>query len=65
MKLHHSPTSPYVRKVIVVAIEKGLDAQIEKMPTAASPIKREASLTSNNPLGKVPSFASRASPLRS
>ncbi len=54
MKLHHSPTSPYVRKVIVVAIEKGLDAQIEKMPTAASPIKREASLTSNNPLGKVP-----------
>lgn len=54
MKLHHSPTSPYVRKVMVVAIEKGLDARIEKMATSASPIKREAFLTSNNPLGKVP-----------
>lgn len=54
MKLHHSPTSPYVRKVMVLAIEKGLDGRIEKMATAASPIKREASLTSSNPLGKVP-----------
>ncbi|MDX2158014.1 MAG: glutathione S-transferase [Hyphomicrobiaceae bacterium] len=54
MKLFHSPTSPYVRKVMVTAIEKGLDGQIEKMPTSASPIKREGDLPSKNPLGKVP-----------
>ena len=54
MKLFHSPTSPYVRKVMVTAIEKGLESKIEKMNTAASPIKREAALTSKNPLGKVP-----------
>lgn len=54
MKLFHSPTSPYVRKVMVTAIEKGLDGQIEKMNTAASPIKREGDLPKKNPLGKVP-----------
>ena len=54
MKLFHSPTSPYVRKVMVTAIEKGLDAQIEKIPTSASPIKREGELPKKNPLGKVP-----------
>lgn len=54
MKLFHSPTSPYVRKVMVTAMEKGLDGQIEKMPTAASPIKREGELPTKNPLAKVP-----------
>ncbi len=54
MKLFHSPTSPYVRKVMVTAIEKGLDGQIEKIPTSASPIKREGELPVRNPLGKVP-----------
>jgi len=54
MKLFFSPTSPYVRKVMVTAIEKGLDGKIEKMPTAASPTTREASLVAKNPLGKVP-----------
>ena len=54
MKLFHSPTSPYVRKVMVTAIEKGLDGQIEKMPTSASPIKREGALPTKNPLAKVP-----------
>ena len=51
MKLFYSPTSPYVRKVMVTAIEKGLEGRIEKMTTGASPIKREAALTSKNPLG--------------
>ena len=54
MKLFHSPTSPYVRKVMVTAIEKGLDSQIEKIPTSASPIKREGDLPTKNPLAKVP-----------
>ena len=54
MKLYHSPTSPYVRKVMVTALEKGLDSRIEKINMGASPIKRETALTSKNPLGKVP-----------
>jgi glutathione S-transferase len=54
MKLFHSTTSPYVRKVMVTAIEKGLDGKIEKLSTGASPIKREGELPKSNPLGKVP-----------
>jgi hypothetical protein len=33
MQLRYSPTSPYVRKVMVTAIETGLDQDIEKIPT--------------------------------
>ena len=33
MKLRYSPTSPYVRKVMVAAIETGLEDQIEIVPT--------------------------------
>jgi glutathione S-transferase len=39
---------------MVTAIEKGLDGQIEKMATSASPVKREGDLPKKNPLGKVP-----------
>ncbi len=54
MKLCYSPTSPYVRKVTVTALEKGLDAKIERVAMSASPIKPDVALTSKNPLGKVP-----------
>ena len=54
MKLFHSPTSPYVRKVMVTALEKGLEGQIEKLATSASPLKREGDLPTKNPLAKVP-----------
>ena len=37
MKLRYSPTSPFVRKVMVVAYETGLEAQIERIPTAVAP----------------------------
>ncbi len=30
MKLYYSPTSPYVRKVVIMALETGLDAKIER-----------------------------------
>ncbi len=32
MKLYYSPTSPYVRKVTVTALETGLDADMERIP---------------------------------
>lgn len=54
MKLFYSPTSPYVRKVIVTAMEKGLDGRIERMKFSVSPVARDAMLTVKNPLGKIP-----------
>lgn len=54
MKLRYSPTSPYVRKVSVVAIETGLEARIERVPTdirAPTP-----DFHRDNPLGKVPTL---------
>lgn len=54
MKLRYSPTSPYVRKVTVLALEVGLHDRIERIPTnvadPASDIKKD------NPLGKVPAL---------
>lgn len=52
MKLYYSTTSPYVRKVRVAAIEKGLDARIERV--IANPWSDPAALVGVNPLGKVP-----------
>ena len=52
MKLYHSTTSPYVRKVRVVAIEKALADRIELV--AANPWPDPAAIVGANPLGKVP-----------
>ncbi len=56
MKLMYSPTSPYVRKVMIIAIERGLDRKIEKAPQAASPVSGNKVLEKANPLGKVPAL---------
>jgi len=52
MKLRYSPTSPYVRKVTVTAIETGLDDDIERVPT--NPWDPQTDLPDDNPLGRVP-----------
>lgn len=57
MKLYHAPTSPFVRKVMVVAHEAGLAAEIEIVFNAASPVSRDAELAASNPLGKIPVLA--------
>lgn len=56
MKLFYSPTSPFVRQVMVVAHETGLLPRIELMPTAAVPIEVNAALSASNPLQKVPTL---------
>lgn len=56
MKLRYSPTSPYVRKVMVLAIEAGIDGKLDKETTSASPVERNESLYAENPIGKVPSL---------
>jgi glutathione S-transferase len=33
VKFFYSPTSPFVRKVMACAISRGIDRQIEKLPT--------------------------------
>ncbi len=50
MKLRYSPTSPYVRKVLVTAIELGLDKRIERV------LNSTLDPNSDNPLGKVPAL---------
>lgn len=56
MKLYFSPASPYVRKVMVAAHEKGLADRIELLPSAASPINRDKTIVRSNPSGKVPTM---------
>ena len=52
--LRYSPTSPYVRKVLVAAIEMGLDDRIQRIPTL--PWDPKTDLPRDNPLGKVPAL---------
>ena len=56
MKIYYSPTSPYVRKVLVVAQELGLFDRIEKLPSAAHPVNRDRGIVAHTPLGQVPTF---------
>jgi glutathione S-transferase len=52
MKLYHSITSPYVRKVMACAIARGIDGQITKITT--NPHESPAALIADNPLSRVP-----------
>jgi glutathione S-transferase len=54
MKLHYNVASPYVRKVMAVAIETGQDSRLELVTRMMTPIKPNAELVQDNPLGKVP-----------
>ncbi len=56
MKLRYSPTSPYVRKVMVVALETGLAERIERIPTMVAPTKPNEEVARENPLVKVPAL---------
>ncbi|MCC6471601.1 MAG: glutathione S-transferase N-terminal domain-containing protein [Alphaproteobacteria bacterium] len=54
MKLRYAPTSPYVRKVMIVAIETGQIGTIEKQPTNVW--AADTDIGRDNPLGKVPAL---------
>ncbi|MCR4268723.1 glutathione S-transferase [Nitratireductor sp. ZSWI3] len=56
MRLFFSPASPYVRKVMVTAHEKGVADRIELLGSAASPVKRDQTIVAKNPSGKVPTM---------
>ena len=61
MKLYYSLASPYVRKVVVTAIEAGLNSEIERV----APLDNiwigdgDAEVSDNNPLGKIPTLITR------
>lgn len=54
MRLSYSVTSPYVRKVLVVALEAGVADRIEKVAT--DPWSKDTDLPASNPLNKVPTL---------
>ncbi|HLY90910.1 MAG TPA: glutathione S-transferase N-terminal domain-containing protein, partial [Acetobacteraceae bacterium] len=56
MKLHWSPRSPYVRKVMVVAHELGLADRIETVRTVVGGTTPHLELMRENPLGKIPTL---------
>lgn len=54
MKLKYSPNSPYVRKIVVLGLELGLDSQIVRETLTLSPYEPNPDVTALNPLGKIP-----------
>lgn len=56
MKLAYSPTSPYVRKVRVCAMELGLDDRIEMDAVTVLPTQVNGEYQRRNPLGKIPAL---------
>jgi glutathione S-transferase len=56
MKLFYSPTSPYVRKVMVLLHETGQLDDVDLMGAVTSPIESNEALKSKNPLAKVPAL---------
>ncbi|WP_188052015.1 glutathione S-transferase N-terminal domain-containing protein [Azospirillum sp. Sh1] len=54
LKLRWSATSPYVRKVMMVVIERGLEDRVERVTT--DPWSAVTDLGKDNPLGKVPAL---------
>lgn len=54
MKLFYQTHSPYARKVLVMAYETGIAAQLEVIDQETSPTLRNDAVFRANPLGKVP-----------
>lgn len=56
MKLYYAPTSPYVRKVMIVLEETGQLADVELINVATTPLAANPTLLAKNPLAKVPAL---------
>lgn len=57
LTLYHSPTSPYVRKVMVVLHETGFAGAVVLAPASGTPVDSGTVPLALNPLGKVPLLA--------
>jgi glutathione S-transferase len=56
MKLHWSPRSPFVRKVMIVANELGVADRIQTVRTVVQMTEPNLPLLADNPLGKIPTL---------
>lgn len=56
MRLYHSPTSPYVRKVMVLLHETGQLADVALVPATGTPVDPGTMPVAQNPLGKIPAL---------
>ncbi len=56
MKLHWSPKSPFVRKVMICAHELGLVSQLELVRSVAAMLRPNAQIMADNPLSKIPTL---------
>lgn len=56
MKLYYSPTSPFVRKVMVLLHETGQRDDVELLDTTVTPPQPDPALMAKNPLSKLPAL---------
>lgn len=56
MKLHWSPKSPYVRKVMICAHELGMVPRLELVRSVAAMLKPNPAIMADNPLSKIPTL---------
>ena len=56
MKLHWSPRSPFVRKVMIAAHELRLEERLTLLRTVVAMSKPNEALLSDNPIGKIPTL---------
>jgi glutathione S-transferase len=56
LRLHWSPRSPFVRKVMIAAHELDLVGRIEKVRTVVAMRQPNVELLSDKPLGKIPTL---------
>jgi glutathione S-transferase len=56
MKLHWSPRSPFVRKVMIVAHERGLAERLTRVRSVAIRTDPNPALMADNPLNKIPTM---------
>lgn len=56
MKLHWSPRSPFVRKVMIAAHELGLHERIELVRSVADMTRPNSAIMGDNPLSKIPTM---------
>jgi len=61
MRLYYTPTSPYTRKVVVVAAELGVT--LETVFLRPTPVQPDATLSKENPLSKIPVLVTSDGPL--
>lgn len=56
MRLYHSTTSPFVRKVMIALHETGQIGDVALIPTAGTPVDSGSMPLALNPLGKIPAL---------